>query len=168
MNLEERKKGVNLVLRKKPNRATLQKLLPPGIVFASSEFLELFSAEIEEYLEIGRVYLNSGELLDSFCSVVGKRRLLIRGQEGSHIKNCEECGRCRYRTKYPWYISRSDLFGQSIYEAWPEVGLVVDEKLFARIDKVKWKGIYITKLPILDEPKDGINNFPVESEWADW
>ena len=60
---------------------------------------------------------------------------------------CELCGTYLYLPKYPWYIMRGSLFGQPLYESWGSSSLVVTEELCSRIEKGKWKGIYITKLP---------------------
>jgi hypothetical protein len=54
---------------------------------------------------------------------------------------------------------RKDLSSQQIYEA--DVGdIAVTSELHARVKKGRWKGIWITKLPIRDKPSDGIDEFP--------
>ena len=55
---------------------------------------------------------------------------------------------------------RAALFAKPLYEPYSLGGLIVAPELRDRIEKGKWKGIYITELPIRDEPIDGLTQIP--------
>ena len=165
---DERNSGLDLVVRKRPKKVALNYIYPPSACFVNVEFLSLFSDEINELFNLGKVYLGDGTLLEDYVSFTGKKRTLVRGSEKSFYRICSECNRIRYHADYPWYILESSIPETSITEGWPKQGFVINQELRGRIDKSKWKGIYISKLPVLEEPKDGIKTFPDESQWADW
>ena len=55
---------------------------------------------------------------------------------------------------------RSALRSLDVYESGFGSGLFVKEHILARIDRKRWKGIQVGKLPVIDEPQDGIAEFP--------
>ncbi len=81
------------------------------------------------------------------------------GCDGS-ANRCPQCGRYRYSPANDLYVLSSCLTGQPIYEAWLFAALIITLELRARIKPGIWKGIGIMKLPVLDEPQDGITDFP--------
>ena len=120
---------------------------------------------VNEYLETGSVFLSDGTLLDNLITFIGSRRIPLRGSDKSKYRGqCKKCGRYRYIPDYPWYVLEESYFEQPIYQPWGLNGLIVNEELYSRIEKGKWKGIYITKLPVVDEPKDGIDEIPCDLE----
>ena len=154
-----REKGVDVYVRKRPDIAAVNAVLPPGINIARRDFFELFADEVAKYLKLGRVLLADGTVVDDFVTFVGKKQLAIRGSEGSSTWQslCQCCGHYRYAPRYPWYVLRGSFFLQPIYATARKCGLVVTEELRKRIEKGRWKGIYICPLPIVDEPRDGID-----------
>ena len=166
---EARKQGIDVWIKKRPNVSAINSINSTGISIARRDFMELFYEEVNKYLKIGKVFTSDGILVNDFITFVGVNQLILRGGEKSYFKNtpCQCCGRYRYWPAYPWYILRDNLFDQPLFVSWGLNGLIITEELKSRIEKGKWKGIYITKLPVLDEPRDGIKNFPKDFDGTD-
>jgi len=154
---EARKRAIDIRLKEPPDISAVNVAEPPGVCIARRDFLALFGDEVCKYLKLGRVFLGDNTLLHGFVTFLGDRQILLRGAHNSRSSGrCKICGQVRYWPAYPWYIVKDCLRGQPLYESWPLDGLIITEELKARIEKGRWKGIYITKLPVLDEPRDGI------------
>jgi hypothetical protein len=153
--------GVNIWLRDKPDISAVNAIIIPGVNIARCDFLELFADEVQRYLFLGEVFVN-GILCSNYVTFSGDKPLLIRGGAKSRFYGCcRMCGRIRYSPAYPWYVLKDYLLSdQPVYEAWNAGGLVLNEELKNRIQRGKWKGIYITKLPIIEQPNDGIVDLP--------
>ena len=149
-----RKRGVDVYLEGRPDISAVN-VVDPDICIARCDFLELFASYTNRYLNFGNVFTSNGKMLKQYATFVGEKRLILRGSEKSKIHQCGKCVRIRYCPIYPWYVLKDSLFDQSLYEAWPINGLIITEELKNTIEKGKWKGIYITKLPVVDEPRDG-------------
>ena len=144
-----------------PDISAVNNVEPPGINIARCDFLDLFAEEVNKYLKLGKVFASDGTEIEGYVTFVGEKCLPLRGGEKSkYFGKCKVCGQIRYWPAYPWYILRDNLFDQPLFESWGLNGLIITEELKSRIEKGKWKGIYITKLPVLDEPRDGIEDFP--------
>ena len=157
----------------KPGIAAVSCTSRGNVSFARKDFLELFSEEVKEYLTLGSVYTAGGKKLEKFATFMGKERLLIRGDPAPKppiqksgekpvffltcCNPCSLCGHPRYIPFYPYYLLKEYLTGQPVYESGGTKSLVINEELCQRIDRKKWKGIYITKLPVIDKPKDEID-----------
>ena len=121
------------------------------------DFFELFANEMRQ-LNVGKVCLKTESIvLHDYVSVVGYPRLRIRGGPESQMCPCPVCGNPRYRASDPCYILRKTIINQSIYIS-TIGGIIVTEELAKRIGKKKWKGIYIQKIPIRDEPIDSFGD----------
>lgn len=132
-----------------------------SINVARVDFLSLFGDAVQQHLQLGKVYLGDGTPQNDFVTFTAKRRLVIRGsRRSSYAGMCPACGRHKYIAFYPFYTLRAGYWKQPLYVPWREKGLVVSQELFSRIDRRKWKGISIFELPIVDEPRDGIDALP--------
>lgn len=152
-----RSQGVDVCVEERPDIAAINCVSMPGVSIARRDFLDLFADEVSKYLKLGRVFTSDGELLDGYVTFIGQRRLLLRGGAQSRFFGvCKTCGHARYWPGYPWYVLRGSFVEQPLYESCGVNGLIVTEELKGRIEKGKWKGIRITKLPIVDKAKDGI------------
>jgi hypothetical protein len=152
-----RKSPIDVYLSKIPDKSAVNAIVAPRVGIARRDFLSLFEDEVRRYLKVGRVFGPHGKLYEEFVTYTSATQLRIRGGKNSQYQGvCPSCGNIRYWAGYPWYVLRRDYFEQPLYEA-TSMGLVVDENLLFRIDRKLWKGIYITKIPIVDEPKDGID-----------
>ena len=161
-NILNQKVGADIVVEEKLNKAAM---IPvhPGFQVIRKDFLDLFMPEAEDLFYFGAVELEGGKVLDSHVTLIGKKRLPLRGPSKTTFYGiCEKCGRYRYHPKYPWYVMEQALTGQAIYESYGLGGLIVNEVLRQRVDKSKWKGIEITELSVELEPKDGIDEMPVD------
>ena len=152
---------LDVYLCDKPSKACLNVVFPPWISIARLEFLELFRDEVQKYLRLGKVYIGDDRLLEDFVTFTADRLLPIRGSRKSlYNGRCDNCGRIRYISEYPFYITRASLFDCPIFVPWGMCGLILTEELMSRVDKCKWKGISIFKLPVIDEPRDGVDDLP--------
>jgi hypothetical protein len=158
---ESIQESIDVFIDSKPSSAALGVVYPPWINIARVDFLELFEPHLETYMKIGKVLSSDGVILNKYVTYFGNRRLIVRGSKKSdYLGVCPNCHRHRYLASYPFYTLQAGYFEQPIYVPWPKRGLVVNKELFSRIDRKKWKGISIFELPILDEPRDGIDALP--------
>lgn len=154
-------KAFDVHLVEHPGRAALNATMFVNI--ARRDFLELFSSEVKESLNLGDVYLENGELLEAYVSYAGKNHLPIRGSKKSRFfRECLDCGSQVYLPEYPYYVLKRSLRDQILYAAKPLSGLIVAEELIERVDRKEWKGIDIIKIPVLDEPRDGLDHLEDE------
>jgi hypothetical protein len=131
-----------------------------GINIARLDFLKLFWEDVEKYLKLGKVYAADGTCHQEYVTFTADWRLVIRGGKKSEYAGfCPICGEHHYFPWYPFHILHP-IREQALYVPWPKKGLVVNQELFSRIDRKKWKGISIFELPILDESQDGIDALP--------
>jgi hypothetical protein len=112
------------------------------------------------YLKLGRVFTANGEAIEEFSTLISDQPILLRGGDKSSWDVCQYCGRFRYAPTGDHYVLRESVTGQPVYQSYPIGGLVVVEELRRRIEPGRWKGIYIEKLSVIDEPRDGIKSFP--------
>jgi len=164
---EMQNKKIDVFLMEKPDKAAVNTVYPPGIDIVRTNFLDLFANELDECLDIGKVYINDDTIVEEFVTFAGKKSMFLRGSEETSFRGvCQSCGQLRYLPQYPWYVMKESLIDQNICQAYPLDGLIITEELKNRIKKGKWKGIYITKLPVLDEPRDGIEDFPYDLDMS--
>lgn len=128
--------------------------------FAHREFLGQFGWDlIQRHFYLGRVFDAEGNLQKDYVTFRTKGSILyIRGR--SHHSNGEPCEKCGRRGYYPLppktrYLTRASLTGAPMYES-DLNQLVVNEKLFAKLDQKRWRGLYVEKLPVLDHALDGL------------
>ncbi|HPD32243.1 MAG TPA: hypothetical protein PLL20_19790 [Phycisphaerae bacterium] len=159
LDLGLRSKGVDVWLEEKPPRYAINSVRPPGVGIAQVDFLSLFKDEVSRLLVLGRVFDQDGAEIEGLVTFVAHRPLPLRGGHQSTHSFCPKCGRFRYSAANDWYVVKNSLTGAPLYEC-RMGGLVVTEDLYRRVDRKAWKGIYVTKVPVKDEPEDGITDFP--------
>jgi hypothetical protein len=154
-----RLRGIDVLLQRPPDIAALNYVSRAEVELARRDFLELFAHEAQTYLKLGRVLLKDGSPCDEYATYIAEKPLILRGGAKSHSWTCDVCGTFRYRPGLDWYVIRASLTGQPLYEC-EFGGLIVTAELRNRIERGRWKGIYVTKIPVVDEPQDGIAEFP--------
>lgn len=159
LHADLRRRSLAARVEETPDASAINSVNPPGIGIIRADFLELFRAEAQKHLHLGPVLDAAGNILSRFLTFVGERPLPVRGESDSDRRSCEVCGRFVYWPSGDWYVMRSSLTNQTVYETSTE-DLAVTEAIRKRIVPGKWKGMWITKLPVRDEPLDGIENFP--------
>ncbi len=152
---------IDVRLNQKPDISALNTVMPVSVSIVRTDFLNLFADEAPRWFLIGRVLDATGCPVEGFASYVGRKRLIIRGGPESTRRTCDVCGRFVYCPLGSWYVMRSSLTGQPLYEG-EVANLVLTEEMRMRIDRKRWKGIYVCELPVRDEPLDGISDFPDE------
>jgi len=147
------KEVMDICLRDNPGIAALNVIFNLGFYFARRDFLDIFGDEVDKCLKLGQVFDREGRQLEEYVTYTADIRILLRGQKQSkHYGICNQCGAQKYVAKYPWYIIESSLLGRSIYVSWVKSGLIVTEELVKQVDRKKFKGIDVFKIPILPEP----------------
>jgi hypothetical protein len=148
------------MLSENPDVSALIGIGMRGITLARRDFLETFTTGTGDYLKTGRVLGTDSKPVPEFVSVVSDSPLLIRGGPQSRSNTCPSCGRLRYVPANEPYILKDSLKGRPIYISEGYSGLILVPELRHLIDRKRWKGIFVTKLSVLDEPLDGIEDFP--------
>lgn len=161
MDRRLRQTGVDVRLADRPEPAAVNAVSRTEIQFARKDFLDLFASEVDAWLKLGRVLGPDGKPYDEYATFIAEKPLVLRGGPASTRRTCEVCGCFRYlpMPHTDWHVTTDSLTGQPIYEC-EYHGMIVTEELHARIERGRWKGIYISKIPVLDEPLDGIAKFP--------
>ena len=110
---------------------------------------------------LGRVFACDGSERWNYATYIGRTPLAVRGGPASKRDVCDNCGTLCYYPLQSWYVLQASLSSQDVYQG---IGisedLIVSDSVFRSIDRKRWKGLQIHKLPVLDEPQDGIRNFP--------
>jgi len=135
---------------------------PLNFVFGSSvglihrELLECIDQDvIRSDLHLGRVFGRQGEELPDWVTFRGRREVIIRGSTNAGFRHCEECGRVLYSATGSRYLSPAPPADATVFERQPGA-LVVPQEIYERVAARNWRRLRIEKLPILDEPLDGL------------
>jgi hypothetical protein len=155
---EWRTKPMDVHLAYKPDGSAIN-VTSAGLGVIRSGFMALFEAEMRPQFFFGKVFDRKGNAIDGYETFIGRKPLAVRAGPESERRHCDVCNRFVYIPLGDEYLLRSSLSSQPIYGD-PAAHLVVSEALYARIDRKVWKGFYVTKLPVRDEPLDGIDEFP--------
>ena len=156
--------GIDVRLAQAPGPWALSGLAGPGINLARRDFLDVFAPEMSCELKLGHVSSAGEEPYEQYATYISGRPLLLRGGAKSKAWTCDLCGTMRYIPDMDWYVMRDMLSGQDLYEC-HFGGLIITERLRMRIEKGRWKGIYISSVPIADTAKDGIEIPPSARYW---
>lgn len=130
------------------------------------DLLEAFGPECREYLSLGKLMDEHGQPIPSYQTAQARIAVLVRGGPGSGDNGkCKECGRRVYFPMPPGYgyLVRSTFpAGTPILRI--QVGnFAVNQAIRDRIIAAGLEeGMYMHRLPILDEPEDGL---PVDMEF---
>jgi hypothetical protein len=151
--------GADVYLTHAPDAAAINFVSGTCIDLGRREFLELFADEVQKYLKLGRVFTADAQTCERYATFITEKPLVLRGGAKSRYRTCEVCGCFCYMADLKWCVLRASLTGQPLYQC-TRGGLVVNEELRGRIERVRWKGIYITKIPVVEKAEDGIDEFP--------
>lgn len=158
LEVEVLRKGVTVKLEELPPRYALLGTEFSGVDVSDADFLNLF-CDATSCLNLGQVLGPNGVPIQRLVSFSSENLIAMRGGPNFYSRFCQSCGCFRYTPNQSYWIARQSLTGAPLYQCeWG--GLVVSEELAKRIDRKKWKGIFVVKLPVLDEPLDGIDPFP--------
>lgn len=131
-----------------------------NVGFASKEFLAQFGWDnVSQSLWLGKLCDRHGVELADFVTFKGKEKpLIIRGTTPrSYGGSCEVCGKTRY---FPLpvkgrYLTEASLTGAQLYESNLKQ-LIVNETMYKRVDRKKYRALGFSKLPVIKEPLDGL------------
>ena len=132
----------------------------PLLQYAREDLLEALSPEIEEAFTLGKlVHAVDGEIAN-VKTLWGTPRVRIRAGKKSDCCRCDVCGQVIYRQRGQWYALASDLVGSPLFLG-SDGGIIVNAELHGRLKGRRWKKVDISKLTVLDKPRDG---FPINLE----
>lgn len=115
----------------------------------------------EQHLHLGRVFGSIGAETPNYVSFRGKQSALIRGNEKSTHRHCEECNAVLYHPMGDRYLlARPEGFGDLMESQLNQ--LIVSEPLLERVRASGRFEFAVDELPILDEPRDGLSKDPAE------
>jgi len=147
-------------ITQKPGRAAMQYLDFTDLVIARRAFLEQFGDEVSRCLKLGDVYNQYGQRQDDVVFVISEKRVPYRGTAETRVRSY--CIKCRL----PLYIEYGEpvyILAESVrpdrkmYMVWDYPDLLVTPDLLARVDRRKWKGIYIFEVPVREKAEDGLD-----------
>jgi hypothetical protein len=128
-----------------------------GVVinYARLDLLGALGAAVERCLTLAGVFDRAGRALPNYRTLGAPNSLPVRGGPESTRQFCPTCGTFLYCARGKRYVLRNDLTGQPLYHS-GDLGLIVTEELAECLRHRKWKKLYFRKLPVLDEPRDGL------------
>jgi len=154
--------AIDVAVDEHPGVAAMNCVTPPFVDFIRCDFLDLFKDVLKEDIHIGRVFRH-GQLLEQYRTFTSENRLIVRGRENVHWRKCPACRGFVYSPGdfCNWYVLSSSLIERDFYIS-SKGGFIMTEELRSRIEKGKWKGIIIEKIPVLEKPLDGFDQLPKE------
>ncbi len=131
----------------------------PCIGYARLDFLhELGWDMINEFFYLGSVITPSGAAQEGVATFLAKRgQLFIRGLARSYGGPCDLCGQPGYYAMPPdkRHLVKGALTGDPVYQS-DDAQLIITEAVFERIQRKKWPRLGVKRLPVLNEPMDGL------------
>ncbi len=140
-------------------RLPLDFISPITYAIVRDDLLAVLAPESHEQLNLGMIIDENGRQIPNYHTAQAKISVLVRGGPGSKNNGlCRECGRRRY---YPMphgygYLLRST-FPKDVQILRVREGIAVNQAIRDRIVAAGLsRGMYIVRLPVLDEPEDGL------------
>ena len=150
---------IDIYVDSKPDNVPLNFVAGVGVGYAKKEFLDVIGKkEVNDYLYLGKVFDSSGNDIKEFSSFQGKEMMFIRGNKKSTFRVCDECGRLLYFSMGSPYLIAGQVTKLPLYESQLNQ-LIVNEELYKRVVSRKWAKLGIEKLQILDNPRDGMEDW---------
>lgn len=129
-----------------------------GIPVVEKAFIESFEVgPIANDLILGKVFREDGAALSDWLTVRGRQSLIVRGTTNVSHRTCSECGRNVYFAMGPRYLFPSPPSQHEIFVS-DLSGLIVSEGLLRKLALNKWPKLMVDELPVLDSPRDGIED----------
>ena len=154
--------GIDVWLQEKrpPRDKPLNFLWGCGIGLIHRELIELIGlAAVERDLYLGLVSDESRRECVEWRTFHGRYTLLFRGSTEAGYRTCAVCGRNIYSAMgkpflYPAPPNDAMIYGSNLG------GLIVPPEIAERVRAKGWRKVSIEKLPVLDEPIDGLGLLP--------
>jgi len=143
-----------------PTRKPLDSIWGCGVGLMHTSLLEIIGDDLATRdLYLGKVTNCSGKLVTDWVTFRGRRRIIIRGIKEAGYRSCTLCGRNHYyaagkRYLYPAPPSDATIYGSDLN------GLVVPPEVYERVMTKKWRQLGVDRLPVVDDPPDGLGIIP--------
>ncbi len=127
------------------------------------ELLDLIGMQVvQRDLYIGRVTGARGDQLADWVTFRGRRQVIIRGSKDATYRVCPECDRVVYFASGKQYLYPAPPADAMVFGT-QHAGLIVGQEVQDRVAAKKWRRLGVEKLPVLDEPLDGLGVLPFRS-----
>jgi hypothetical protein len=127
-----------------------------GVGLIHQDLIDCIGPEIvKRDLYLGRVTGDRGNEILEWSTFHGRRGVIIRGSKDARCRTCDQCSRPVYSAMGKRYLCPAPPENFTILES-DIHGLVVPQDIYERIVVRKWRLLGIEKLPVLDEPLDGL------------
>jgi hypothetical protein len=139
-----------------PGKDPLNIVSGTGVAIARRDFLgEVGEAEVRNHFWLGRVLLPGRKEASDWTTYRGRKRLIIRGSKNVAHRYCPECGQFLYYAAGPRYLCPTPPSDVNIFESDLQ-GLVLTKEVFVRLALRKWTKLFIEKVPVPTQPRDGL------------
>ncbi len=150
--------GVDLFVQEsRPEKTPLNMVSGCGVGVIQTAFLAVLieaAGDSGQALKIGRVLGPGNTPLNEWRSVHGDPRVIVRGEERAGSRRCNTCGRCHYYAEGKRYLCPPPPSVDVLYAGLGT--LIVSERIRNRIAIGSWPMLEFERLPVLDEPVDGL------------
>ena len=130
-----------------------------GVQIVHRELLGMLEKEaVRRDLLLGRVLGPTGDVLNDWVTVRGRRRVVVRGSQHVAHRECRECGRHVYYADGPKYLFPAPASDAAIFES-NLLGLVVTDEVIALARMKPWAKLAVEELAVAAQPRDGLGDF---------
>jgi hypothetical protein len=153
--------AVNVCLQERsPRDKPLNFLFGPGIGLIHRELIDLIGEDIvRRDLYLGRVTDCDDKLVADWMTFRGRQGIIVRGSKEAECRACKRCGRNLYYAAGRRYLYPAPSPDATIFES-HLFGLVVPASVHERVATKRWRMLGVDKLPVVDEPVDGLGVLP--------
>lgn len=139
-----------------PRRYTLTLSMFPTFGFIHDQLIDLLGRDtVEKCLILGEVFREDGSRKNGWWTYAGRRRVVVRGEEGSEAYRCEKCRKLFYRGKGRRYVLSQELDGREIYEDFP-CCLVISSELGERVRDARIENLEVEAVQVVEKAVDGL------------
>lgn len=138
-----------------------------GLGLARREFLYSLGDEtVARYFHVGKVITYKGKHLNNWVAYRARQLSVVRaGIDHAGFRLCETCGNIFYFGRgdaylYPAPPKGIEVFGEGGVSTAFVTTYDLAVKIKETVEKMKWKRVVFTELPILDAPRDGLGEIP--------
>jgi hypothetical protein len=143
-----------------PRDKPLNIMFASGVGLVHRELLDLIGEDLaRRELYLGRVFGNRGNEVADWVTFRGRNRVIVRGSKDAEYRTCKRCGRNIYHATGKRYLYPAPPSEATIFES-DLSGLVLPPDVYDRVATRKWRKLGVDKLPVLDQPTDGLGTIP--------
>ncbi len=148
-------KAIEAIVVPERRKSDLDFVYGAGIMIASTKLLDaLGTTAVNKWCHVGRVFEESGAQLDGYRTLIGRCRLLIRGEQCQY-RVCDECGQLIYRAIGRKYVLPPKCVAP-LYQSESTDLLISPELYRKKLARMKLNRVDVSELDVLQKPLDGL------------